>query len=209
MMRTRHRATPSGTQRCGRCGATGASPSTSVLDGALRRSVPAKAVPKPCPQRRLCQRARPGETALGPTDAANTTERDIEAAREPPLHCRYAGKASSPLGADLAGLHVCGCRSCRGAALTAKPERGAGQRQFWWYSSSVTCSPRLASGRWPPGTASVVAWWVMMWPGVARCQCRSPAGVQMISPTRISPVRLPRGWWRLWPSVRQGACPAV
>src|SRR5207247_10297921 len=88
------------------------------------------------------------------------------------LHCRYAGKASSPLGADLAGLHVCGCRSCRGAALTAKPERGAGQRQLWWYSSSVTCSPRLASGRRPPGTASVVGRWVLEWPGGAGCRGR-------------------------------------
>ena len=36
---------PSGTDRCSRCESTGASPSTSVLDGALRRSVPAKAAP--------------------------------------------------------------------------------------------------------------------------------------------------------------------
>src|SRR6266702_2600074 len=35
------------------------------------------------------------------------------------------------------------------------------------YSSSVTCSPQSASGRWSPGTASVMERWVMKWPGGA------------------------------------------
>jgi hypothetical protein len=72
----------------------------------------------------------------------------------------------------------------------------------------VTCSPRLASGRRPPGTASVMGRWVMKWPGVARCRCRSPAGVQTMAPARISPVLPPGGWWRPWPSVMEG-CPAA
>ncbi len=79
-MRARHRAPPSGTEQCGRRGSTGASPSTSVLDGALRRSVPAKAVPMLAPAPPLPTRApwrdRPRVRLAGsghadePTDAA-------------------------------------------------------------------------------------------------------------------------------------------
>jgi hypothetical protein len=65
-------------------------PSTSVLDGALQRSVPAKAVPKLCPSgasasappaRSPYARLAGSGQADEPTDAANTTGHDIEAAR--------------------------------------------------------------------------------------------------------------------------------
>jgi hypothetical protein len=42
-----------------------------------------------------------------PRDSSASRRRDIR------LHCRYAGKASSPMGADLADLLACGRRSCR------------------------------------------------------------------------------------------------
>jgi hypothetical protein len=78
-MRARHRATPTGTARCGRCGSTGASRPLRYFDGASPSSVPAKAVSKPCPQRRLCP------NALTATHASDT-DREIQLTTKPLSH---------------------------------------------------------------------------------------------------------------------------
>ena len=72
--------------------------------------------------------------------------------------------------------------------------RGGGQRRS--YSSSVTCSPQSAPGRWSPGTASVMDRWVMKWPGAAPSR-RSCAPNPVVAPVPCS-VRQPQmGEWLL------------
>jgi hypothetical protein len=89
-----------------------------------------------------------------------------------PLTYQLLCTADIPEGIELSGRRSGGSACVRAPVMPVSDvdgeagKGGAGQLQRWWYFSSVTCSPRLAWGRrWLVGTAWVVGWWVMKWPG--------------------------------------------
>jgi hypothetical protein len=122
---------PRGTARCGRCGSTGASPSTSVLDRALSRSILA-----------MGGQAPPLPNALTATHASDADDEIQLTTRPRSHHSALQGEATPAQCADPldrpcvghANWMVTRCltpaRTGRSAAARARDGKHPGQRQI-------------------------------------------------------------------------------